>query len=131
MYKAYKFRLYPSEHQKVLISKIFGSYRFIYNHFLSKCNENKYIKAYDMCKMLKELEIEYVWLKEVDSCALRCAIFNLEDAYKNFFNISFSFAYFSPFEVATKSFTPKSNPTILFGITFSWFRLDSCTTTLT
>jgi len=94
MYKAYKFRLYPSEHQKVLISKTFGSYRFIYNHFLSKCKENKYIKAYDMCKMLKELEIEYVWLKEVDSCALRCAIFNLEDAYKNFFNKQASYPKF-------------------------------------
>ena len=30
--------------------------------------------------------VEYPWLKEVDSCGLRCAIFNLEDAYKNYFN---------------------------------------------
>jgi len=44
--------------------------------------------------MLKELEIEYVWLKEVDSCALRCAIFNLEDAYKNFFNKQASYPKF-------------------------------------
>ena len=29
---------------------------------------------------------EYEWLKEVDSCSLRCAIFNLEDTYKNYFN---------------------------------------------
>ena len=94
MYKAYKFRLYPNENQKILINKTFGSYRFIYNHFLNKCKENKYIKTYDMCKMLKELMIEYPWLKEVDSCALRCAIFNLEDAYKNFFNKRASYPKF-------------------------------------
>lgn len=38
-----------------------------------------------MCHELKELTILYSWLKEVDSCALRCAIFDLEDAYKNYF----------------------------------------------
>lgn len=94
MYKAYKFRLYPNEYQKVLICKTFGSSRFIYNYFLNKCKENKYIKAYDMWKMLRNLEIEYEWLKEVDSLALRCTILNLEDAYKNFFNKQASYPKF-------------------------------------
>ena len=35
-------------------------------------------------KELPKLQEEYEWLKEVDSCSLRCAIFNLEDAYKFF-----------------------------------------------
>ena len=30
-----------------------------------------------MCNKLKELSNEYPFLKEVDSCGLRCAIFNL------------------------------------------------------
>lgn len=85
MFKAYKVRLYPNKEQKVLIQKTFGCYRFVYNYFLSKCRENGFIKAFDMCKELKEMYISYPWLKEVDSCSLRCAIFNLEDAYKNFF----------------------------------------------
>lgn len=85
MYKAYKFRMYPNKTQQLLIHKTFGCYRFIYNYFLNKCKLNGYIKAFDMCCKLKELYIEYPWLKEVDSCSLRCAIFNLEDAYKNFF----------------------------------------------
>lgn len=38
-----------------------------------------------MCKDLRKLQEEYEWLKEVDSCSLRGAIFNLEDAYRNFF----------------------------------------------
>ncbi|MDY6014850.1 MAG: helix-turn-helix domain-containing protein, partial [Bacilli bacterium] len=72
MYKAYKFRLYPNDNQKILINKTFGCTRFIYNHFLNKCKEEKFIKAYDMCKELKELVLDYPFLKEVDSMALRC-----------------------------------------------------------
>ena len=59
MYKAYKFRLYPNDNQKILINKTFGCTRFIYNHFLNKCKEEKFIKAYDMCKELKELVLDY------------------------------------------------------------------------
>ncbi|MDF2548929.1 MAG: putative transposase, partial [Anaerosolibacter sp.] len=33
--KAYKFRLYPNEEQKVLFSKTFGCVRFVYNHYLA------------------------------------------------------------------------------------------------
>ena len=86
MYKAYKFRLYPNDKQKILIGKTFGCYRFIFNYFLSLCKNNGTMKAYDMCNMFKELYIEYPWLKEVDSCSLRCAIFNLDDAYKNYYS---------------------------------------------
>ncbi len=86
MYKAYKFRLYPNDNQKILINKTFGCTRFIYNHFLNKCKEEGYIKAYDMCKELKELVLDYPFLKEIDSMALRCSVFNLEDSYKNYFS---------------------------------------------
>ena len=78
MYKAYKFRIYPTDIQKTIIHKTFGCTRFIYNYFLNKCKEDGYIKAYDMCKQLKELENIYPFLKEVDSCSLRNSIFNTE-----------------------------------------------------
>ena len=63
MYKAYKFRLYPNDEQIVLINKTFGCYRFVYNHFLDKCKNNGYKKAFDMIKELKELYVDYPWLK--------------------------------------------------------------------
>ena len=56
--------------------------------FLNKSKEKGYQKAYDMCNELKELVVEYLFLKEVDSCSLRNSIFNLEDSYKNFFSKS-------------------------------------------
>ena len=85
MYKTYKFRLYPNNEQKIIMNKTFGCVRFIYNYFLDKCKNNKYIKAFDMCSEIKTLFEDYPFLKEVDSCALRYAVFNLEDSFKNFF----------------------------------------------
>ena len=34
--KGYMFRLYPTNKQKELINKLFGTYRFIYNYFLKE-----------------------------------------------------------------------------------------------
>ena len=85
IYKAYKFRLYPTEEQKILINKTFGCCRFVYNYYLNYQKENGVQKSFDLCKDLKELENQHEYLKEVDSCALRCSIFDLEDGFNNFF----------------------------------------------
>ena len=85
IYRAYKFRLYPNEEQKILIHKTFGCSRFVYNYYLNYQKENGVQKAFNLCKDLKELEKEYEYLKEVDSCALRSSIFDLEDGFNNFF----------------------------------------------
>ena len=82
--KGYTFRLYPNNEQKTLIEKSFGCSRYIYNYFLDKTNSRKYIKAFDYIKDLPLLSKEKEWLKEVDSCLLRCSIFNLEDAINNY-----------------------------------------------
>ena len=85
IYKAYKFRLYPTEEQRILIHKTFGCSRFVYNYYLNYQKENGVKKSFDLCKDLKELENNHEYLKEVDSCALRCSIFDLEDGFNNFF----------------------------------------------
>ena len=85
IYRAYKFRLYPTEEQRILMHKTFGCSRFVYNYYLNYQKENGVQKSFDLCKDLKELEKEYEYLKEVDSCALRCSIFDLEDGFNNFF----------------------------------------------
>ena len=85
IYRAYKFRLYPTEEQKILINKTFGCCRFVYNYYLNYQKENGVQKSFNLCKDLKELENNHVYLKEVDSCALRCSIFDLEDGFNNFF----------------------------------------------
>ena len=90
IYKAYKFRLYPTNEQKVMINKTFGCNRLIYNHYLNKKQElyeqeHKYISIKECIKNLPELYSEYEFLKEVDSISLRCTLFYLDNAYTKFF----------------------------------------------
>lgn len=90
MLKAYKFRIYPNEEQKLYLAKTFGCTRFVYNKILADR-----IKSYEENKDLDIKQIKYPtpaqyknefdWLKEVDSLALANAQMNLDKAYKNFF----------------------------------------------
>jgi len=80
--KGYVFRLYPNDKQIELIEKSFGCSRYIYNYFLGK-NKN-YINSYNVIKEIPNLIKEKEWLSEVDSCLLRCSIFNLEDSFKRY-----------------------------------------------
>ncbi|MDE5758073.1 MAG: transposase, partial [Allobaculum sp.] len=83
--KAFKFRIYPTSDQKVLLAKTFGCVRFIYNQMLSDK-----IKYYEETKQKlnntpAQYKQKFEWLKEVDSLALANAQMNLQKAYNNFF----------------------------------------------
>ena len=91
MLRAYKYRIYPTDEQKVLFAKTFGCCRFVYNWAL-----NLKIEAYKLEKksvaykevqnrMVNELKKENQWLTEANSQALLNSIRNLDTAYKNFF----------------------------------------------
>ena len=73
MLKTYKYRLYPTPEQQVLLNKHFGCVRLIYNHFLNVRNtEYKTNKVnmsyYDTANELPKLKTnEYEFLKEVNS----------------------------------------------------------------
>ena len=95
MYKAYKFRIYPNDNQKVLLNKSFGCTRFVYNYYLFKIEELLSKKAIlnDNIKDLKNnLVLEYPFLKEVDSTILRKEIFHLDDNLKRYYNCN-NFGY--------------------------------------
>lgn len=90
MYKAYKYRISPTNSQKELIHKHCGSVRFIYNLALevktmayvgSKVN----LSRYDLQKQMVDLKKELPWLKETNSQSLQVALLNLDTAYKSFF----------------------------------------------
>ena len=89
-YKAYKLKIYPTDSQRKLIEKTFGSTRYIYNNFLterkSKYEESKTkISVYEQLKELTDLKREKEWLREIDSCALQACVYNLDDAFQKFF----------------------------------------------
>ena len=45
MYKAYKFRVYPSVLQKEIINKSLGCSRFVFNHYLAIMKDSGYMSA--------------------------------------------------------------------------------------
>ena len=76
MIKATRVRLYPSEKQKVLLEKHFGSCRFVWNHFLEvrtgyyaehRDDKKKGLTGFDTMKMLTVLKKEIIWLNEINS----------------------------------------------------------------
>ncbi|WP_144550184.1 IS200/IS605 family element RNA-guided endonuclease TnpB [Peribacillus simplex] len=106
--KAYKFRIYPTKEQLVLINKTIGCSRFVYNFFLGKQNEKdaywyiceemkqngqlpsnewkgSFLNKYATIKELPALKKEYSFLKEVDSIALQKSIKNLADSYSRYY----------------------------------------------
>jgi len=90
MEKAYKFRIYPTFAQEVLIRKTFGCVRYVYNYYLNKRRteylENGVVFGYRQCSAgLTHLKKEYLWLREPDSIALQASLENLQTAYDNYF----------------------------------------------
>lgn len=90
--KAYKFRIYPTNEQQVLILKTIGCSRFVFNHFLAEWDkvykdtgEGLSYSICSACLPSMKKEEATVWLKEVDSIALQSSLRNLSDAYDRFF----------------------------------------------
>lgn len=85
-----KYRLYPTNSQKELISKHIGSSRFVYNLALETKNtaylgSKHNFSPFDLIKQLPDLKKECEWLKEVNSQSLQQSIQNMDIAFKKFF----------------------------------------------
>lgn len=108
---AYNFRLYPSKEDQELLSKHFGSARFIYNtmlefkqYYYNKTGIN--LNHAELCKALthlKKLE-EYSWLNEVNAQALQAVIRDLDNAFKNFYEKRANFPKFKSKKTYRSSF---------------------------
>ncbi|RCO08655.1 transposase, partial [Bacilli bacterium] len=84
--KAYKFRLYPTDEQALIIRKTKETYELLKDDK----DALKKVKNPTPAKYKKE----YEWLKEVDSLALANAQLNLDKAYKAFFKGNAKFPKF-------------------------------------
>jgi putative transposase len=90
MYKAYKFRLYPTSNQKTALAKAFGCCRWYWNHSLNLCQETyketgKGLSRFAIQSLLPNLKQENEWLSDAYSQCLQSVALNLSTAYKNFF----------------------------------------------
>lgn len=86
MNKAIKYRVYPTQEQKILFLKTFGCCRKVYNLMLA----DKIAHYQTDRKMLQntpaQYQTAYPYLKEVDSFALSNTQQDLQHAFENFFN---------------------------------------------
>ena len=92
MYRAFKYRFYPTPSQEVLLRKTMGCSRFVYNHFLALrikeyTTNQKSVSYNETSSLLTNLkkEEETKWLNEVSAVALQQSLQNLQEAYNNFF----------------------------------------------
>ena len=91
IYKAFKFRLYPTKEQEVFFERSVGCSRFVYNKLLQASiagyqSPGKFILGFSLTNKLVELKKEFPWLKEVNSQSLQQASMNLATAFKNRFS---------------------------------------------
>ncbi len=111
MLKAYKYRIYPNNEQKIQIAKTFGCCRFVYNQTLAYRKEvyekeKKSVSKTDCNNYCnRQLKKEYEWLKEVDKFALTNAIYNMDAAYQKFFKEHAGYPKFKSKHDNHKSYT--------------------------
>lgn len=86
MNKAYRYRLYPTIEQKIMLAKTFGCARFIYNKMLGDRLDYYKETGERLNNTPAQYKKEFPWLKEVDSLALANAQINLNKAYNNFWS---------------------------------------------
>ena len=92
MLKAYKYRIYPTKEQEILLAKHFGCVRYVYNKALElktkKYQEEKEsLSRFKLCKLITEAkkDKETKWLNEVNSQSLQSAFLHLDTAFVKFF----------------------------------------------
>lgn len=110
MFKAYKYRLYPTTPQKVLIEKHFGCCRYVYNWGLEqKINyyheNNKQLHSIELSAKLTQMKKEIEWLSEVNAQSLQGALRNLDAAYTKFFKEHIGFPKFKSKKTHSQSFS--------------------------
>src|SRR5436853_4554924 len=90
--RAYKYRFYPTDEQKLILAQTFGCCRFVYNWALRQRTDAYYQRGERLSYedtaqrlvLLKKQE-ETVWLNEASSVPLQQALRHLDKAFRNFF----------------------------------------------
>lgn len=119
MLKAYKYRIYPTKTQEVLLVKHFGCARYIYNYGLERkiksyADTKKSISRFTIqadLPMLKKAE-NTKWLAEVNSLSLQAALLNLDMAFTRFFKEKKGFPKFKSKHDNNQSFQVPQNTTV-------------------
>ena len=116
MLKGFKLRLYPNKTQQGQLDQMFGNDRFVWNQMLAMATtryqnnpKSKFITEYGMDALLKQLKIEYPFLKQSDSTSLQVVTHNLDQAFKRLFKHCSGYPKFKSRKTCKQSYTGKSS----------------------
>ena len=85
--KAYKFRLYPTKQQEVLLNKTFGCVRFYYNQQVALFNSyDKESNPKPEFKSSTLIRQEFEWMQEVSAAAIQQKEIDFKEFKKQLFN---------------------------------------------
>ena len=121
MLKAYRYRLYPSREQAMLIEKHFGCSRFVFNWALAL--QKRYYAMFGksltrfqlQCHLVKKKKkSHYAWLNEVNSQSLINALLNVYTAFTNFFKGRAQFPRFKSKKNPQRSYQCPQHCTVSF-----------------
>lgn len=111
IHKTYKMRLTPNKEQIELMSKHFGSTRFVWNYFLAERKQSfleskKSLSYHDNARTLTALKKtdEFNWLNDINSQSLQASLKDLDTAYGRFFKKQAMFPRFKKKGFCTDSF---------------------------
>ena len=114
VFKGQKLRIYPNQYQQELIEYNFGANRFVWNQMLDmliKRHDNnpdsKFLNAFALNNLLKQLKVEYPWLKKAESTSLQSTNHDLIEAYKRFFKRASKFPKFKSKKYPKQSYQSK------------------------
>jgi putative transposase len=90
MLKAYKYRIYPTDEQCILLAKSFGCVRWFYNFALNLTSKTykatgKGLSRNEIINLLPSLKKKHEWLTEPPSECLQQVALDLSSAFLNFF----------------------------------------------
>ncbi len=88
--RAYKYRFYPTDEQRITLAQTFGCVRFVYNwgrgvSSTAYKERGEKLSYNDLAAMLPDLKKQYPWLKDVSSVPLQQSLRHLDRAFVNFF----------------------------------------------
>jgi putative transposase len=87
--KAFKYRIYPTKQQAVLLNKTFGCVRVVWNHNVEVFNKfDKNLTEQEQSLTSTQLKQKFVWMSEVSAAALQQKEMDFKAFKKNYFSTS-------------------------------------------
>jgi putative transposase len=88
--RAYHFRFYPTDEQRIILAHTFGCTRFVYNWGLTLRStaykeRGEKLNYYTLAPLLPDLKKQHPWLSDVSSVPLQMSLRHLDRAFINFF----------------------------------------------